>query len=34
MKARKTKHAALREKDVNRFKCTLQKGTGNKIAKR
>lgn len=34
MKARKTKHAALREAEVNRFKCSRQRGTGNKIAKR
>jgi uncharacterized protein (TIGR03643 family) len=31
---RKTKHAALRDDDVNRFKCTLQKSTGNRISKR
>jgi uncharacterized protein (TIGR03643 family) len=34
MKSRKTKHAALRGSDVLRFKCTRQKGTGNKISKR
>ena len=34
MTARKTKHAALRETDVNRFKCSRQKGTGNSISKR
>jgi uncharacterized protein (TIGR03643 family) len=31
---RKTKHAALREDDVNRFKCTMQKSSGNRISKR
>jgi uncharacterized protein (TIGR03643 family) len=31
---RKTKHAALRDDDVNRFKCTMQKSTGNRISKR
>jgi uncharacterized protein (TIGR03643 family) len=31
---RKTKHAALRGDDVNRFKCTMQKSTGNRISKR
>ena len=34
MKSRKTKHAALRASSVNRFKCTRQKESGNKIAKR
>ena len=34
MKARKTKHAALRNEEVNRFKCSRQRGTGNKISKR
>lgn len=34
MKSRKTKHTALRENSVNRFKCSRQRGTGNKIAKR
>jgi uncharacterized protein (TIGR03643 family) len=34
MKARKTKHIALRESGTNRFKCSRQKGTGNKISKR
>ncbi len=34
MKARKTKHASLRDVDVNRFKCNRQRGTGNKISKR
>jgi len=31
---RKTKHAALRDLDVNRFKCTMQRSTGNRISKR
>lgn len=31
---RKTKHAALRDGDVNRFKCSRQKSTGNRISKR
>lgn len=34
MQSRTTKHSALREKDVTRFKCSRQKGMGNKIAKR
>jgi uncharacterized protein (TIGR03643 family) len=34
MQSRNTKHAALRDKDILRFKCTRQKGTGNKISKR
>lgn len=34
MKARKTKHRALREGQVARFKCSRQRATGNKIAKR
>jgi uncharacterized protein (TIGR03643 family) len=34
MTSRKTKHAALRESSVERFKCSRQKGTGNKISKR
>jgi uncharacterized protein (TIGR03643 family) len=34
MKSRKTKHQALREQGINRFKCDRQRGTGNKIAKR
>lgn len=34
MKARKTKHSALREGAVARFKCSRQRATGNKIAKR
>lgn len=34
MTNRKTKHLALRSADIDRFKCTRQKGTGNKISKR
>ncbi len=34
MKSRKTKHKALCEGEVNRFKCSRQRGMGNKIAKR
>ncbi len=34
MKARKTKHLILRENTINRFKCSMQRSTGNKIAKR
>lgn len=34
MTSRKTKHSALRAADVNRFKCSRQRGTGNKISKR
>lgn len=34
MKHRKTKHAALRNGTVIRFKCNRQRGTGNKISKR
>lgn len=34
MKSRKTKHQALREDGINRFKCNRQRGTGNKISKR
>ena len=34
MKSRKTKHSFLREKSINRFKCSRQKNSGNKIAKR
>jgi uncharacterized protein (TIGR03643 family) len=34
MKSRKTKHGFLREKSVNRFKCSRQRNSGNKIAKR
>ena len=31
---RKTKHLNARVDDVQRFKCTMQRATGNKIAKR
>ena len=34
MTARRTKHAALRASGLDRFKCTRQKSTGNKISKR
>jgi len=34
MKARKTKHAALRDDGTNRFKCSRQRSTGNKISNR
>lgn len=34
MKSRKTKHAALRDDATNRFKCSRQRSTGNKISKR
>ena len=34
MKSRKTKHTALRNNTIKRFKCTRQKESGNKIAKR
>ncbi len=34
MTARKTKHQSLRNSTVDRFKCTLQRSTGNRIAKR
>ncbi len=34
MTNRKTKHLALRSAGIDRFKCTHQKGTGNKISKR
>lgn len=34
MKSRATKHAALRNANIKRFKCSQQRGTGNKIAKR
>ena len=33
MKSRKTKHSFLREKSINRFKCSRQRNSGNKIAK-
>jgi uncharacterized protein (TIGR03643 family) len=31
---RHTKHAKLRDVSVNRFKCTRQRATGNRISKR
>ena len=34
MKSRKTKHSFLRKKSINRFKCSRQRNSGNKIAKR
>lgn len=34
MKSRKTKHLALRGDGVERFKCSRQRSTGNKISKR
>ncbi len=34
MKSRTTKHLALRNANIKRFKCSQQRGTGNKIAKR
>ena len=34
MKSRKTKHTALRDKGIIRFKCSRQRNSGNKIAKR
>lgn len=34
MRGRKTKHNVLRSKSTIRFKCSRQKATGNKIAKR
>jgi len=34
MKGRKTKHAVLRNSAIHRFKCSRQRSTGNKIAKR
>ncbi len=34
MKGRRTKHGSLRERTINRFKCSRQRSTGNKIAKR
>lgn len=30
---RKTKHKQLRAQSIGRFKCTMQRNTGNKIAK-
>ena len=34
VQGRKTKHAKLRDVTVDRFKCTRQRLTGNKISKR
>ena len=34
MQSRKTKHSALRDRSVKRFKCARQRDSGNKIAKR
>jgi len=34
VQGRKTKHLKLRDDTVNRFKCTKQRTTGNKISKR
>lgn len=34
MKSRKTKHLSIREKSIDRFKCSRQRNSGNKIAKR
>jgi len=34
MTSRRTKHVALRTSGMDRFKCTRQKSTGNKISKR
>jgi uncharacterized protein (TIGR03643 family) len=34
VQGRKTKHSKLRENSVNRFKCSRQRSTGNKISKR
>ena len=34
VQGRKTKHFKLRDNTVNRFKCTRQRSTGNKISKR
>ena len=34
MKSRKTKHSFLREKSIDRFKCSRQRNSGNKISKR
>ncbi len=34
VQGRKTKHTKLRENTVNRFKCSRQRSTGNKISKR
>ena len=34
VQGRKTKHKKLRKNSVNRFKCSRQRSTGNKISKR
>lgn len=34
VQGRKTKHIKLRDDTINRFKCTRQRSTGNKISKR
>ncbi len=34
VQGRKTKHTKLRENSLNRFKCSRQRSTGNKISKR
>jgi uncharacterized protein (TIGR03643 family) len=34
MKSRQTKHLALKTLNAHRFKCSMQRDTGNKIAKR
>jgi uncharacterized protein (TIGR03643 family) len=34
VQGRATKHRASRGEEVTRFKCTMQRSTGNKIAKR
>ena len=34
MTSRKTKHSKLRDQTTKRFKCSRQRGTGNKISKR
>ena len=34
MTSRKTKHAALRDADISRFRCSWQRATGNRISKR
>lgn len=34
MQSRVTKHSARRDESITRFKCSRQKGTGNRISKR
>lgn len=34
MKSRQTKHLLLRNQTIERFKCSMQRSTGNRIAKR